>query len=128
MANYLVRARPRLERMAELQAKLESGEFAGLQPYGSEMQRSLAGARLDDQGVAAWETMCYCPKPLMAEREKVLDTYFDEWEIKMVASRGAGWAQLAALPKLWDAVAPFEIPKPREEPAVHRPRRPGLRR
>jgi hypothetical protein len=107
MAQYLVRARPRRERLTDLWARLESGEIIAMRPFGRALDDSLRRARLDHDGVAVWEEEDYCSPPLAQERAAVLDDYFDDLVVRRVAT-GTGWAEIEALPGLWAATAHAE--------------------
>lgn len=98
MAHYLVRAKPREDRLDELRAWLVSGEIARMRPFGTTLQRSLEGARLDEDGYAVWEED-YCGPPLAQEREAVIDRYFTDLSVEAVPE-GAGWERIEDLPKL----------------------------
>ncbi|MCS7236113.1 MAG: hypothetical protein RMM30_09085 [Armatimonadota bacterium] len=103
MAYYLVRAKPRRERMSDLQRRLAAGEFLPMRPFGKALSIALEGARLDPvTGEAVWEEEDYCTPPLAMEREAVLDQYFLDLRVQPVR-RGEGWAQVAHLPSLWGA-------------------------
>ena len=104
MAYYLVRTRPRTERLTELWARLESGEIKEMQPFGRALDDSLRRARLDRDGSAVWEEEDYCSPPLAQERAAVLDEYFDDLEVDRVP-HGEGWTAIAALPSLWETTA-----------------------
>ena len=41
MAYYLVRAKPKPERLSELQDRLQEGAFIGLRPFGKALTHSL---------------------------------------------------------------------------------------
>jgi hypothetical protein len=98
MAYYLVRAKPKAN-LAELRAKLDAGEIALLEPFGREMQQCLSKARLDAEGFAVWEELCYCSPPLKQERE-VLDLYFSDLSTQSL-NKGEAWTKIAPLPLLW---------------------------
>ncbi|GBD08329.1 hypothetical protein HRbin22_00563 [Candidatus Thermoflexus japonica] len=101
MAFYLVRARLRVERAAELRARLERGEFRTLRPFGPALTASLENARWDPgAGEAVWEEEDYCSPPLAMERAAVLDHYFDALRVERVP-QGEGWRRIADLPSLW---------------------------
>lgn len=105
MAYYLVRARPRGDRLAELRARLDRHEFQAMRPFGGSLTRALEGARRDPQtGEAVWEEEDYCSPPLAMERAAVLDAYFDGLCVERVRE-GEGWRRLEALPSLWEAPA-----------------------
>jgi hypothetical protein len=99
MAFYLVRAWPKLDRLAELERRVAERAFVGLEPFGRALSRSLEGARLQPDGRAVWEEEDYCVPPLAEERAAVLDAYFDLVEVEPVA-RGEGWRRIEALPRL----------------------------
>ncbi|HLH01800.1 MAG TPA: hypothetical protein VKX25_03455 [Bryobacteraceae bacterium] len=99
MAHYLVRAKPKPERLQELHDRLRSHAFTGLRPFGQALTRSLEDARTEPDGTAIWEEEDYCSPPLAQERAAVLDTYFDEIRVEQVAA-GQGWERIEALPKL----------------------------
>jgi hypothetical protein len=98
MANYIVRARPKADRLAELNQKLRENAFASLRPFGKALTHSLCGARMQPDGVAVWEEEDYCSPPLAQERAAVLDTYFDYISVEPV-NAGEGWKRLEGLPK-----------------------------
>ena len=99
MAFYLVRARPKAERLRELSRQLQRKAFVGLRPFGKALTHSLENARTESDGRAIWEEEDYCSPPLAEERAVVLDLYFDEITVEPV-NAGEGWKQIQALPKL----------------------------
>ena len=102
MAYYLVKAKPHEEKLAALREWLQSGEIAAMRPFGRSLQYSLENSRRDPDGWAVWEEEDYCRPPLAMERAAVLDEYFTDLEVTPV-EKGAGWAQIADLPSLWEA-------------------------
>jgi hypothetical protein len=100
MAYYLVRARPKQDRLSELEALLEQGAFAILRPFGRTLTASLREARLHADGVACWEEEDYCSPPLAQERAAVLDHYFDDLQIVAVKPED-GWRRIRELPRLF---------------------------
>ncbi|MDX1611805.1 MAG: hypothetical protein R3185_05510 [Candidatus Thermoplasmatota archaeon] len=101
MAHYLVRAYPDHTKLPALKDLIQDGEVAKLEPYGQELDQALRRARLDpNTGQAVWEEEDHCIPPLKAEREEVLDTFFEDYELEEV-DPGAGWAEIEALPSLW---------------------------
>lgn len=100
MAHYLVRARPKADRLPELEEELRRGAYVALRPFGREVSRVLADARVEDDGGAIWEEEDYCRPPLAQERAAVLDEYFEALEVESV-ERGAGWRAIEALPRLF---------------------------
>lgn len=99
MAYYLVRAKPRWEKLPDLRARLDSGEIAQMRPFGRALDKSLRQARLESKQVAIWEEEDYCHPPLAQERAAVLDHYFDELSTSPV-KRDQGWTQIKDLPAL----------------------------
>jgi hypothetical protein len=99
MAYYLVRAKPKAERLGELQDRLQKDLFIGLRPFGEALTYSLKQARAQSDGIAIWEEEDYCSPPLAEERAAVLDNYFDEINVEQV-NAGEGWARIEALPRL----------------------------
>jgi hypothetical protein len=100
MAHYLVRARPKEERLPELRVQLDRHAFADLRPFGRALTRSLERARREEE-TAVWEEEDYCSPPLAQEREAVLDDYFEGIEVEEVAE-GEGWRRIEDLPSLYD--------------------------
>jgi hypothetical protein len=99
MAYYLVRAKPRPGRLAELHRQLQENAFIDLRPFGKALTCSLTEARTQPDGTAVWEEEDYCSPPLAQERAAVLDKYLDEIKIEQV-NAGEGWTWTKRLPKL----------------------------
>ncbi len=99
MAYYLVRAKVKSERLAELHQRLGESAFMNLRPFGKALTESLNNARVQPDGAAIWEEEDCCSPPLAQERAAVLDTYFDEIKVEQVDA-GAGWKRIKNLPKL----------------------------
>ena len=99
MAHYLVCAKPKPERLAELHHQLQENAFINLRPFGKALTHSLTEARTQPDGTAVWEEEDYCSPPLAQERAAVLDTYFDEIKVEQV-NAGEGWKRIKTLPKL----------------------------
>lgn len=101
MAYYLVRAKTIADKLEELKARLESGEIRQMRPFGTALDESLRGARVQSEGFLIWEENDYCVPPLAMERAAVLDDYFTQLEVEEV-QKGKGWKQIEALPRLWE--------------------------
>jgi hypothetical protein len=102
MAYYLVRARLKTDRAAELRGRLDRQEFLPMRPFGAALTKGLAGARHDPAtGEAVWEEEDYCVPPLAMERAAVLDRYFDDLRVEPVRE-DEGWQRIADLPSLWE--------------------------
>ena len=105
MVFWLVRAKPKLDRLRELRERLDSREISVMRPFGVSLSRGLLDARMRDDGYAVWEEEDYCRPPLAQEREAVLDDYFFDLSVEDVGEEGRGWRQLEKLPSLWKANA-----------------------
>lgn len=101
MAYYLVQAKALPHKLAELQARLESGEIRTMQPFGRALDFSLKNARVKGEWLV-WEEEDYCHPPLAMERAAVLDDYFTDLAVERV-EKGEGWKRLEELPRLWEA-------------------------
>jgi hypothetical protein len=99
MAHYLVRAKPRQDRLPDLRVQLDRKAFRELRPFGRALTLSLEGARREHD-VAVWEEEDYCSPPLAEEREAVLDDYFEGIEVEEV-EEGEGWRRIEDLPSLY---------------------------
>jgi hypothetical protein len=75
MAHYIVRAKPKPERLAELNRRLGENAFLDLRPFGKALTHSLNNAKISPDGNAVWEEEDYCSPPLAQERAAVLDTF-----------------------------------------------------
>jgi hypothetical protein len=99
MAHYIVRAKPKPDRLSELHQTWQENAFVNLHPFGKALTHSLNEARLQSDGIAIWEEEDYCSPPLAQERAAVLDMYFDDITVEPV-NAGEGWMQIESLPKL----------------------------
>jgi len=99
MAHYIVRATPKMNRLAELHQRLAESAYINLRPFGKALTYSLNNAHMQPDGAAVWEEEDYCSPPLAEERVAVLDAYFDEITVEPVRA-GEGWKQIEMLPKL----------------------------
>ena len=104
MAYSLVRAWPRHELLPDLESGLRAGAFLAPQSFGRALSASLRGAGLTPDGRAWWEEEDYCRPPLAQERAMVLDRCFADRAVEPV-DEGAGWRRIAALPRLFPALA-----------------------
>ena len=100
MAYYLVTAKPKRDRLADLLAKLRKHTYAPMRPFGKSMTYSLQNARIREDGYAIWEEEDYCSPPLAQERAAALDEFFDELEVTPVRE-GKGWEKIQQLPRLF---------------------------
>ena len=96
---YLVRAKPKPERLPDLQSGLDENAFIASRPFGKALTYSLSEARTQPDRTAIWEEEDYCSPPLAQERAAVLDMYFDEIKVEQV-NAGEGWKRIKNLPKL----------------------------
>jgi len=100
MAHYLVTAKPKSDRLADLLANLRERTYGDMRPFGRSMTHSLESARLREDGYATWEEEDYCSPPLAQERAAALDEFFDELKVTAV-KEGAGWEEIEHLPRLF---------------------------
>ena len=102
MAIWLVKAKPRVEKLMELRARLDSGEISTMRPFGESLDDGLRNARIrQEDGYALWEEEDYCRPPLAQEREAVLDSYFDDLSVEDARQPSLGWKRVEKLPSLW---------------------------
>ena len=66
---YLVTARVKPGREADLQEAIDAGTLGRGSVAGGEYFRNMEAARLDEQGRVRWVEVCFCPTPLAEERE-----------------------------------------------------------
>ena len=65
---YLVKARVRTGREANLLRAIESGSLGHGSVAGGEYLRNMTAARLCDDGTTRWVEVCFCATPLAEER------------------------------------------------------------
>jgi hypothetical protein len=65
---YLVTARVRPGREAELLKAIDSGALGDGSVAGDEYLRNMMAARSCDDGTTRWVEVCFCPTPLLEER------------------------------------------------------------
>ena len=65
---YLVRARVKPGREADLLRAVERGTLGAGSVAGGEYLRNMRDARLCDDGTARWVEVCFCEEPLEEER------------------------------------------------------------
>jgi len=104
MAHYLVTAKPKSGRLADLLGNLRKHAYASMRPFGKTLTYSLQNARLREDGYATWEEEDYCSPPLAEERAAALDEFFDELDITRV-QEGTGWEKIETLPRLFPELA-----------------------
>jgi hypothetical protein len=101
MALYIVRARQKND-LSGLRKELNSGEISRLRPFGKTLQYGLDNAKIDPKdGYALWIEEDYCTPPLAMERESVLDRYFEDITVQLIASEKEGFDRIARFPGLW---------------------------
>ncbi len=66
---YLVTARVKPGRERELLRAIDEGTLGAGSVAGDEYLRNMAEARLRDNGTARWVEICFCPTPLLEERD-----------------------------------------------------------
>src|SRR5215213_504126 len=83
---YLVRARLKPGRDAELLRAVERGTLGAGSVAGDEYLRNMRDARLYDDGTARWVEVCFCAAPLDEERP-YWEQYFDLLRVQDAHSR-----------------------------------------
>lgn len=73
---YLVRARVKSGREADLLQAIENETLGLGSVAGGEYLRNMQDARICSDGTARWVEVCYCPTPLLEERP-YWEKYFD---------------------------------------------------
>jgi len=106
MAIWLVKAKPKYEKLQELRARINSGELSAMRPFGTSLDDGLRNAKLKrEDGYAYWEEEDYCRPPLAQERKAVLDDYFyDLSVVEDVRENGKAWLRIDGLPSIWNYV------------------------
>jgi hypothetical protein len=71
---YLVTARVKPGREADLLRAIEDGSLGAGSVAGDEYLRNMGEARLRQDGALRWVEVCFCPTPLLEERD-----YWEEY-------------------------------------------------
>jgi hypothetical protein len=71
---YLVTARVKLGKQEDLADAIDAGTLGAGSVAGGEYLRNMQTARQLDDGRVQWVEVCYCPSPLLEERE-----YWEEY-------------------------------------------------
>jgi len=101
MALYIVKARSKND-LSGFRKELNSGEISRLRPFGKTLQYGLDNAKYDTKdGYALWIEEDYCTPPLAMERDSVLDRYFDDITVQLIASEKEGQDRIANIAGLW---------------------------
>jgi len=101
MALYIVKARPKND-LSGLRKELDSGKISRLRPFGKTLHYGLDNAKIDpSDGYALWIEEDYCNPPLAMEKESVLDKYFEDITVQLIASEKEGLDRIANNPGLW---------------------------
>jgi len=86
---------------------LNSGEISRLRPFGKTLQygldnaNGLDNAKVDSKdGYTLWIEEDYCTPPLAMERESVLDRYFEDITVQLIASEKEEFDRIAQFPGL----------------------------
>jgi len=83
---YLVKARVKPCRQADLLKAIASGDLGRGSIAGEEYQYDMEQARVDESGVAQWVETCFCAVPLDEERP-YWERYFDLLSVKDAHAR-----------------------------------------
>ena len=103
MTFYLVKAKPKKERLEILKEELNSDKISRMRPFGKALQYSLENARIDveNRDYALWIEEDYCSPPLAMEREAVLDRYFNDISVERIESEEEAWDSINDKPRPW---------------------------
>jgi hypothetical protein len=82
--HYTVQAHFNSDTAADFLRKLTDGTVESQKPDGKEIVASMNRAVIDEEGVVRWSEVCYCPTPLLHERETVYDQHFTDIETEEV--------------------------------------------
>lgn len=83
---YLVKARVKSGREAELRRAIETGTLGAGSVAGDEYLRNMGDARLCDDGTVRWVEVCFCDTPLEEERP-YWEKFFDFEQVKDAHAR-----------------------------------------
>ena len=83
---YLVRARLKPGREADLLSAIQHGTLGAGSVAGDEYLRNMRDARLYDDGTARWVEVCFCATPL-AEERPYWEQFFDLVRVQDAHSR-----------------------------------------
>lgn len=73
---YLVTARVKPGRSADLETAIDEATLGAGSVAGDEYLRNMENARAYDDGRVQWVEVCFCPTPLLEERD-YWEEYFD---------------------------------------------------
>ena len=100
MANHLVTARIRLDRLDELEELLRSGNFADTPGMRDELVEGLRHALMLTDMIAVWEEDLPADDLLMKERDATVTRFFSVHTANK-RERGSGWEMLREFPRLF---------------------------
>lgn len=83
---YLVTARVRPGREADLLKAIENGNLGAGSVAGDEYLRNMTDARLRDDGAVRWVEVCFCDTPLEEERP-YWEEYFELLKVRDAHAR-----------------------------------------
>src|SRR5436190_13359250 len=83
---YLVKAKVRNGKQADLLKAIETGELGRGSIAGDEYQYDMEQARVDESGVAQWVETCFCGVPL-AEERPYWEKFFELLSVKDAHAR-----------------------------------------
>jgi hypothetical protein len=84
---YLVTARLKPGKAADLSDAIDEGTLGAGSIAGDEYVRNMAAAREHPDGRVQWVEVCFCPTPLLEERE-YWEEYFDLEKVQDAHARG----------------------------------------
>ena len=83
---YLVTARLKPNKEADLLQAIDAGTLGAGSVAGDEYQHNMEQARLTDDGKVKWVETCFCPIPLLEERP-YWEEYFELTKVQDAHSR-----------------------------------------
>ena len=83
---YLVTARVKPGKEADLLAAIEAGTLGAGSVAGGEYLRNMSDARLYDDGRVRWVEVCFCDQPL-AEERPFWEPFFDLAKVRVAHAR-----------------------------------------
>ncbi|MFQ5779860.1 MAG: hypothetical protein ACE5HN_03625 [Nitrospiria bacterium] len=75
---YKIKAGYIEEKMPEFYRRLTDGTILNQKPDGKEIVHAMQRARITAPGIIEWSETCYCPTPLLHERQTVYNYFLTD--------------------------------------------------